>query len=102
MWLRTEQILFSFTLRAVLLKMRQKQIRDKQTKNKWKRTRFLKHFCLSLFLYLCVCCDLKCVLFFHQLLAEAHEEYHKRRKGKTLLNLVVIGEFGNAYELFDQ
>lgn len=26
-----------------------------------------------------------------QLLAEAHEEYHKRRKGKTLLNLVVIG-----------
>ncbi|CAH3021010.1 unnamed protein product [Porites evermanni] len=26
-----------------------------------------------------------------QLLAEAHKEYHKRRKGKTLLNLVVIG-----------
>ena len=41
-------------------------------------------------------------IIFHQLLAEAHEEYHKRRKGKTLLNLVVIGEFGNSYELFDQ
>ena len=39
----------------------------------------------------CVC-KLLSVFYHLQLLADAQEEYDKHRKGKTLLNLVVIGK----------
>lgn len=37
-------------------------------------------------------CKLLCVFYHLQLLADAQEEYDKHQKGKTLLNLVVIGK----------